>query len=70
VPADYGRDAGSVLSFEELHLENRVELMADPVSLLPLWLEERQTRAGRGVGLGEPFDIYTQEIVTTDFSYR
>jgi hypothetical protein len=70
VPADYGRDAGSVLSFEELHLENRVELMADPVSLLPLWLEERQTRAGRGVGLGEPFDFYTQEIVTTDFSYR
>ena len=43
--------------------------MADPVSLLPLWLEERQKRAGSGIGLGEPFSFYTEEILTTEFSY-
>lgn len=43
--------------------------MSNPVSLLPMWLEERQTRAGSGVALGEPFSFFTQEIVTTEFSY-
>jgi hypothetical protein len=70
VPAEYrGEGAATALTFQELRLESRVELMADPVSLLPLWLEERQMRAGSGTGLGEPFSFYTEEILTTDFSY-
>ena len=70
VPAEYqGEGAAAALTFQELRLESRVELMADPVSLLPLWLEERQTRAGSGIGLGEPFSFFTEEILTTDFSY-
>ena len=69
VPAGYGEGGASPLTFQELILEGRVELMADPVSLLPLWLEERQKRAGSGIGLGEPFSFYTEEILTTEFSY-
>ncbi len=69
VPAGYGEGGESPLTFQELILEGRVELMADPVSLLPLWLEERQKRAGSGIGLGEPFSFYTEEILTTEFSY-
>jgi hypothetical protein len=70
VPAEYqGEGAAAPLTFQELRLESRVELMADPVSLLPLWLEERETRAGSGIGLGEPFSFFTEEILTTDFSY-
>jgi hypothetical protein len=69
LPAGYGEEGESPLTFQELILEGRVELMADPVSLLPLWLEERQKRAGSGIGLGEPFSFYTEEILTTEFSY-
>jgi len=69
VPAGYGEGGESPLTFQELVLEGRVELMADPVSLLPLWMEERQKRAGSGIGLGEPFSFYTEEILTTEFSY-
>ena len=70
VPEGYrGEGATAALTFQELRLESRVELMADPVSLLPLWLEERQMRAGSGTGLGEPFSFYREEILTTDFSY-
>ena len=69
LPAGYGEGGESPLTFQELILEGRVELMADPVSLLPLWLEERQKRAGSGIGLGEPFSFYTEEILTTEFSY-
>ena len=69
VPAEYAEGGEDALTFQELVLEGRVELMADPVSLLPLWLEERQKRAGSGIGLGEPFSFYTEEILTTEFSY-
>ena len=69
VPAEYLDDGANALTFDELRLETRVELMADPESLLPVWLEERQTRAGRGIGLGEPFSFFTEEILTTEFSY-
>ena len=69
VPEDYLQGEEDALTFQELRLESRVELMADPVSLLPVWLEERQTRAGEGIGLGEPFSFFTEEIVTTEFSY-
>lgn len=69
VSEDYHQGEADALTFQELRLESRVELMADPVSLLPVWLEERQTRAGQGVGLGEPFSFFTQEILTTEFSY-
>jgi hypothetical protein len=69
VPAEYLDGAADALTFEELRLETRVELMTDPESLLPVWLEERQTRAGRGIGLGEPFSFFTEEILTTEFSY-
>jgi hypothetical protein len=69
IPAEYTDGTAAALTFEEIVLEGRVELMADPVSLLPLWLEERQKRAGSGIGLGEPFSFYTEEIVTTEFSY-
>ncbi len=69
VSEDYRQGGAAALTFEELRLESRVELMADPVSLLPVWLEERQTRAGRGIGLGEPFSFFTEEILTTEFSY-
>lgn len=69
-PAEYlGEGATPALTFEEMRLESRVELMADPVSLLPLWLEEREMRAGSGTGLGAPFSFYAEEILTTDFSY-
>lgn len=69
VSEDDLQGGGDALTFQELRLESRVELMADPGSLLPVWLEERQTRAGQGVGLGEPFSFFTQEILTTEFSY-
>jgi hypothetical protein len=69
VSEDYPQGEADALTFQELRLESRVELMADPVSLLPVWLEERQTRVGQGVGLGEPFSFFTQEILTTEFSY-
>ena len=69
VPAEYVDGTTEPLTFQELRLESRVELMSDPVSLLPVWLEERQTKAGSGVGLGEPFSFYTEELVTTEFSY-
>ncbi|MBT8478101.1 MAG: hypothetical protein KJO06_04225 [Gemmatimonadetes bacterium] len=69
VPAEYREGGADALTFQELSIEGRVELMADPVTLLPLWLEERQKRAGSGIGLGEPFTFYTEEILTTDFSY-
>ena len=69
VPAEYREGVAEALTFQELNLESRVELMADPVSLLPVWLEERQTRAGSGIGLGEPFSFFTEEILTTEFAY-
>lgn len=69
VPDEYRQGGVPALTFEELRIEGRVELMADPVSLLPLWLEEREKRAGSGTGLGEPFSFYTEEILTTEFSY-
>ncbi|MCL7970464.1 MAG: hypothetical protein M8866_00045 [marine benthic group bacterium] len=69
VPAEYVNGTTAPLIFEELRLESRVELMSDPVSLLPVWLEERQTRAGRGTGLGEPFSFFTEEVLTTEFAY-
>lgn len=69
VPPEYSQGGAEALTFQELRVEGRVELMADPVSLLPLWLEERETRAGSGIGLGEPFSFYTEEILTTEFSY-
>lgn len=69
VAAEYRDGSTPALTFEELQLETRIELMSDPTSLLPVWLEERQTRAGRGVGLGEPFRFFTEEIITTEFSY-
>lgn len=69
VSSDYLEGETDALTFQDLHIESRVELMSDPVSLLPMWLEERQTRSGNGVALGEPFSFFTQEIVTTEFSY-
>jgi len=69
VSEEYLQGEADALTFQELHLETRVELMADPVSLLPVWLEERQKRAGSGIGLGEPFSFYSEEILTTEFSY-
>jgi len=68
-PEEYRQGTVPPLTFEELIVEGRIELMTDPVSLLPLWLEERQRRSGRGTGLGEPFGFYTEEILTTEFSY-
>lgn len=62
-------DGGPPLIFEQLELESRVELLADPVTLLPLLLEERQTRRGSGIGLGEPFSFFTEETVSTEFRY-
>ena len=67
--AEYRQGEREILTFEELELQTRVELMTDPISLLPLWLEERQVRRGSGTGLGEPFTFHTEEILTTDFSY-
>jgi hypothetical protein len=52
-----------------MDLQARVELMTDPVSLLPVWLEERQVRRGAGTGLGQPFAFHVEEILTTDFRY-
>ena len=69
VPTEYVDGTTPPLSFEELRLESRVELMSDPVSLLPVWLEERQIRAGRGTGLGDPFSFFTEELITTEFAY-
>ncbi len=69
VSSEFLQGEADALTFQELHIEGRVELMSDPVSLLPMWLEERQTRSGSGVGLGEPFSFFTQEILTTEFSY-
>lgn len=64
-----GTDSETALTFQELQLQARVELMTDPTSLLPVWLEERQLRRGRGTGLGQPFDFHMEEIVTTEFTY-
>ncbi len=69
VSSEFLQGEADALTFQELHIEGRVELMSDPVSMLPMWLEERQTRSGSGVGLGEPFSFFTQEILTTEFSY-
>jgi hypothetical protein len=66
---EYERAGADALTFEELNLQTRVELLAHPVSMLPVYLEERQTRSGKGVGLGEPFSFHTEEILTTEFTY-
>jgi len=68
-PATPPADGGTPVIFEQLELESRVELLADPVSLLPLLLEERQMRRGSGIGLGEPFSFSTEEVVRTEFRY-
>jgi hypothetical protein len=68
-PAEYRDGTIPALTFQEMTIEERVELMTDPVTLLPLWLEERQQRAGKGLGLGKPFSFYGEEIRTTEFAY-
>ena len=68
--AEAERAGVEAMTFQELQLLARVELMTDPVSLLPVWLEERQLRSGKGTGLGEPFSFHMEEILTTDFRYR
>jgi len=66
---EYRDGTTPALTFEEMSIQERVELMTDPVTLLPLWLEERRLRAGRGLGLGEPFSFYAEEVRTTEFAY-
>jgi len=68
-PQEYRDGATPPLTFQEMVIDERVELMTDPVTLLPLWLEERQQRAGNGIGLGQPFNFYAEEIRTTEFTY-
>jgi hypothetical protein len=57
------------LEFEALQMQTRVQLVADPSSLHPVELEERQTRSGTGVGLGESFSFHIEVILTTRFRY-
>ncbi len=59
------------LEFEALQMQTRVQLVAvaDPSSLHPVELEERQTRSGTGVGLGESFSFHIEVILTARFRY-
>jgi hypothetical protein len=57
------------LEFEALQMQTRVQLVSDPSSLHPVELEERQTRSGTGVGLGESFSFHIEVILTARFRY-